>query len=160
MIVAGGSHGDILPFIALGSEFQRKGHEVRLYTSAYFAALAEEAGLPFRGVGTPEEYLEVLQHPDLNHPVRSLKFIADLVDGSGGSGTFEAMSADIVPGETIIVNSALAFVARSVAEAHGIPVATVYLQPISLRGSHPGAPRLLRSCSRYLIDKLLLDPTI
>jgi rhamnosyltransferase subunit B len=159
LIAAGGSHGDILPFIALGREFQRNGHEVRLHTSGYFAALAEEAGLPFRGSGTREEYLEALRDPGLNHPLRSLKVIADLVDRSGRS-TFDAMAAEIVAGETIIVNSALAFGARSVSEAHGIPVATVYLQPISLRGGALGAPRLLRKCSRYLIDKLLLDPTI
>lgn len=159
LIVASGSHGDILPFLALGREFQRNGHEVRLYTSAYFAALAEEAGLPFRSIGTPEEYLEVLRDPDLNHPVRSLKFIARVMDRSGRS-TFDAMVADIVPGETIIVNSALALGARSVSEAHGIPVATVHLQPAAFRGSPDGVLRLINKCSWYLIDKLVLDPTI
>ncbi len=96
LIAAGGSHGDILPFIALGREFQRNGHEVRLYAHGYFAALAKEAGLLFRGGGTPEEYLEVLQHPDLNHPLRSIKVIADLVD-RGGRELFDVMAADIVP---------------------------------------------------------------
>ncbi len=38
LIAAGGSHGDILPFIALGREFQRNGHEVRFYAHGYFAA--------------------------------------------------------------------------------------------------------------------------
>lgn len=45
LIAAGGSHGDMLPFMALGREFQRKDHEVRFYGHGYFAALAKEGGL-------------------------------------------------------------------------------------------------------------------
>ncbi len=172
LIVAGGSHGDILPFIALGREFQRTGHEVRFYAHAFFASVVEEAGLPFRGGGTREEYLEILQNPNTNHPLRSLKVIADLVDRSGRE-LLDAMAADIVPGETIIVNSVLAFGARSVAEIYGIPSATIHLQPIAiLRNSSEHAPgagmraarnavvEAFKNLSWYLIDKLLLDPTI
>jgi rhamnosyltransferase subunit B len=160
LIVAGGSHGDNLPFIALGREFQRNGHEVRLYANEYFAALAEEAGLPFRAHGTSEQYLATLQDPNLNHPFRILNVIADMLD-RGGRELFDAMAADVVPGETIIVNNALAFAARFVSEAHGIPSATVHLQPAILRSSPAFlAPRLLKKCSWYLLDKLALDPTI
>ncbi len=172
LVVAGGSHGDILPFIALGREFQRNGHEVRFYASAYFADLVEEAGLSFYGVGTREEYLEVLRNPHINHPLRSLKAIADLVDRSDPS-LFEAITAEIVPGETIIVNSVLAFGARSLAEIHAVPSATIHLQPIAIvrdsserspgsgaSAAWHGALGALKKCSWYLIDKFLLDPTI
>jgi UDP:flavonoid glycosyltransferase YjiC (YdhE family) len=40
LIVAAGSHGDVLPFVGLGRELQHRGHEVRLYASGPFAALA------------------------------------------------------------------------------------------------------------------------
>ena len=172
LIAAGGSHGDILPFIALGREFQRAGHEVRFYGHTVFASIAEEAGLPFYGGGTREEYLEILQNPNTNHPLRSLKVIADLVDRSGRE-FLDAMAADIVPGETIIVNSVLAFGARAVAEINGIPSATVHLQPTAILrncsertpGSGAGAVRdavaqTFKNLSWYLIDKLLLDTTV
>ncbi|MGC8485983.1 MAG: hypothetical protein ACP5O6_10180 [Candidatus Baltobacteraceae bacterium] len=117
----------------------KRPHKARSYTHGYFAALAEEAGLPFRGGGTREEHLEILQNPDINHPLRGIKAIADIVDCSGQS-VFDAMEAGIAPGETIIVNSVLAFAARSVSEFHGVPVETVYLQPIVLRDS-PDIPQ-------------------
>ena len=172
LIVAGGSHGDILPFIALGREFQRTGHEVRFYAHTVFASIVAEAGLPFHGGGTREEYLEILRNPNTNHPLRSLKVIADLVDRSGRV-LLDAMADDIVPGESIIVNSVLAFGARAVAEIHGIPSATIHLQPIAILrnsserppGSGAGAvrdavARSFKNLSWYLIDKLLLDPTV
>lgn len=47
LIVAAGSHGDVLPFVGPGRELQRRGREVRLFASAPFATIAAEAGLPF-----------------------------------------------------------------------------------------------------------------
>ncbi len=155
LIVAVGSHGDILPFIALGREFQRNGHEVRLYANEYFAALAEEISLPFRALGTSEQYLAFLRNPDVNHPFRSIKVFTDAINRSGWA-LFDAMAADVVPGETIIVNSVLAFDARFLSESHGIPAATIYLQPVLLRSSL----NFFKKCSWYLMDKLVLASTI
>lgn len=159
LIVAGGSHGDILPFIGLGREFQRKGHDVRFYANEYFGSLAEEADLSFRAVGTSERYLAALQHPDLNSRWRSLKFIAGLIDSERGE-LRDAMTPDIVPGETIIVNSTLAFGARSLAEIHDVPIATVHLQPVGFRAVSRGALRPLTTLMWYLLDKLVLDRTL
>ncbi len=159
LIVAGGSHGDILPFIGLGREFQRRGHDVRFYANEYFTSIAEEAGLHFHAVGTSEQYLAALQHPDLNNPWRSLKFIASLLDSERGE--FDAaITPDILPGETIIVNSTLAFGARSLGEIHGIPVATVHLQPVGFRARPRGALRPLAAWAWYLVDKLVLDRSL
>jgi rhamnosyltransferase subunit B len=155
LIVAIGSHGDVLPFVALGRQFRRDGHDVRLYANEYFAPLAEEAGVPLRALGTSEQYLAFLQNPDVNHPFRSLKVFADAITRSGRV-LFDAMLADVVPGETIIVNSVLAFDVRFLSEARGIPTATVYLQPVILRSS----PNVFTSCAWYLTDKLVIDPTI
>ena len=42
-----GSHGDVLPFIALGREFLARGHEVVLYANPYFQKHVLDAGLAF-----------------------------------------------------------------------------------------------------------------
>lgn len=75
-----------------------------------------------------------------------------------GSETIDAMTADIVPGETVIVGSTLAFAARAVAELHGIPMAAVHLQPGIFR-SKSKLPLLAR-WSWYVLDTLLLAPTV
>jgi UDP:flavonoid glycosyltransferase YjiC (YdhE family) len=53
LIVAAGSHGDVLPFVGLGRELQGRGHEVRLFASGTFAPMAAQAALPFVDVLTP-----------------------------------------------------------------------------------------------------------
>ncbi len=171
LIAPAGSHGDILPFIAVGREFQRRGHEVRFFTNEIFAATVEGAGLPFRPIGTAEEYLGLLKKPGLNHPLRSLKIIAEAMD-EADPAVVDAFVAEIVPGESIIVNSALAFGARAVAEIYGIPCASIHLQPAVLRGGSElthadgltaalrAVQRLFRRVVWYLADRLLLGPSI
>ncbi len=171
LIAPAGSHGDILPFVAIGREFQRRGHEVRFFANEIFAAAVEGAGLPFRSIGTAEEYLGFLKKPDLNHPLRSLKIIAEAMD-EANPAIFDAFVAEIVPGESIIVNSALAFGARAVAEIYGIPCASIHLQPAVLRGGSDvtradgftaalrGVQGLLRRAVWYLADRLVIGPTI
>lgn len=44
-LVALGSHGDVLPMIALGVELRRRGHSVTLASAPQFGPLIERAGL-------------------------------------------------------------------------------------------------------------------
>ncbi len=171
LIAPAGSHGDILPFVAIGREFQRRGHEVRFFANEIFAAAVKGVGLPFRAIGTAEEYRAFLENSDLNHPLRSIKIIAEAMDGANPAA-FDAFVAEIVPGESIIVNSALAFGARAVAEIYGIPCASIHLQPAVLRGGSElaradgltaalrGVQRLFRRVVWYLADRLVIGPTI
>ena len=81
------------------------------------------------------------------------------------------MDADVLSKDTNIVGSTLAFVTRSLAEIHKIPVVTVHLAPSIIRTVHrpprhstwspwQGAPRGLKRLQWRLIDRLLIDPTI
>src|SRR5262245_58212180 len=72
-----GSHGDVNPFIPLGQALQARGHAVTLLTSAYFEPLARKARLPFVGIGTVEEFQACLNHPDLWHPRRGFRAVAE-----------------------------------------------------------------------------------
>ncbi len=49
-----GTRGDILPFIALGSELARRGHSVTLLSNENWHALADASGLPFHAIA-PED---------------------------------------------------------------------------------------------------------
>src|SRR5262249_45806384 len=131
LINATGSHGDVLPFIALAREFQQRGHDARLYATAVFEPFAREAGLSFKAVGSVEDYESLLRDPDISsHPRRKLRVVARGMDDFGHAA-FQAMDADVLSEDTVIVGSTLAFVTRSLAEIHKIPAVTVHLAPSS-----------------------------
>src|SRR6516164_791551 len=83
LINATGSHGDVLPFIALAREFQQRGHDARLYATAVFEPFAREAGLSFKAFGSVEDYESLLRDPDINHPRRQLRVVARGLDNFG-----------------------------------------------------------------------------
>ncbi len=78
LICTVGSHGDLLPFIAIGWHFQERGHEVRLYASAAFEPLVRAAGIPCTSVGTDEQHQLLLRDPDV---AKSEAGVTSPVDG-------------------------------------------------------------------------------
>ena len=48
--------GDVIPFIRIGKELKKRGHEVTLITHCYFESMAKKAGLQFEAWDTKEEY--------------------------------------------------------------------------------------------------------
>ncbi len=164
-----GSHGDVLPFVALGKSLRDRGHDVRLYTSAYFEPLVREAGLAFSPTMSAEDYLSMINNPDINHPIRVLRIAVQMAEKYLGI-TYEAMARDIVPGNTAIVGPAHAFAIRSVADVHQVPVATVHLQPVAFRSKYEArrmsarmpsgaAPGMFTPLAWRLAD-LIVDNTI
>lgn len=49
-----GTRGDILPFIALGRELKRGGHDVRIMTNENWRAQVTDHGLPFDAIAPPD----------------------------------------------------------------------------------------------------------
>jgi UDP:flavonoid glycosyltransferase YjiC (YdhE family) len=160
----------VLPFIALAREFQQRGHDARLYATAVFEPFAREAGLPFKAFGSVEDYESLLRDPDIRHPTRQLRVLARGMEDFGHAA-FHAMDVDVLSKDTVIIGSTVAFVTRSLAEIHKIPVVTVHLVPSIMHTVHrlprhstwppwQGAPRLLKRLQWLLADRLLIDPTI
>ena len=75
LIVTVGSGGDVHPFLAVGRALAARGAEVRVMTNPHFAATVEGAGLPLVPIGTEEEYLAAVKHPDLIHPIRGPMYV-------------------------------------------------------------------------------------
>lgn len=169
LIHASGSHGDVFPFIALAQEFQRRGHDARLYAPAVFADFARDANLPFKALGTIESYESLLHDPAIARPLGALKVAARGVDDTAHAA-FMAMNDDVSE-DTIIIGSTLAFAARSVAELHKLPVVTMHLAPSAIRSSHRASrfsarparrapPPFVQQALVFLADFLAIDPTI
>jgi UDP:flavonoid glycosyltransferase YjiC (YdhE family) len=127
-----GSHGDIHPFVALGRVLQGRGHSVTLLTSAYFEPLARKAGLPFVGIGTAQEFLACLDNPDMWHPSRGFRAIAEAGLLPWMRHTYQLVAERYVAGRTAVVSSMLGFGPRIAQEKLGVPLATIHLQPSGL----------------------------
>lgn len=169
LMTAIGSHGDVLPQIAIGQALKARGHRVELFVSAFFAPLVEAAGLTVHPGGTVEEYLDLLRNPDTHHPIRAFRRFAELL-GPYCLPMLEEMRARVEPGNTILVTGILGVVPRLLQEIDGIPCVTLHTAPAGFRSRHqvsrmlpydslPHLPGWMRPPMWWLSD-LLLDPAI
>ncbi|MEA1831578.1 glycosyltransferase [Methylobacterium durans] len=144
LLVAIGSHGDVLPFLALAAELDRRGHAVTLAAPAPFATMADRAGLAFHALGTCADYARFAAEPELWHPRRGVKaafrYVSALTEP-----TFAWLAENWRPGEGIVVASTLGLGARVAQDKFGLPLVTVHVMPILVESRHappvlPGFP--------------------
>jgi rhamnosyltransferase subunit B len=139
----------MLPFIGLGRALRARGHEATLIGSGAGTEAARQEGLGFVELDAPEIRQEP---PDITaaaarkpgflrtlgpHAVRHMRRVYQLV------------AERYVPGETVVVAQSWLFGARLAQEKLGVPLATVYLQPL-LFGSAEDAPGLPRWIPRFV----------
>lgn len=162
LLIPMGSYGDVHPFVGLGRQLQRRGHDVTIMTSGYFHGLVADAGLDFVPLGTAEEYLQAASNPDLWHPLRGFDVVSRLLL-SQTKTILEEIQKRFVPDQTAVVAAGMAMGARIAHELMQVPLATVHLQPICLLTEYetsvaPGipfptnAPRFLKRWFFQLAD--------
>lgn len=160
ILIAIGSLGDTLPFLALGKALRERGHQVALGANGHFRELIERHGLEFSEVYPTDEYREFVE----NYRSWSLGQLVDagkhLMD-EWMRKSFALIEDRYVPGETVVASVACAFGARLAREARGVPTATVHLQPMWMRSTLDGTclpswmPRLCFRAVEGTIDALI-----
>ena len=159
-----GSAGDVNPFVALGIELRRRGHEVAVITAEPFRETVESAGLDFESVLSTAQFEEALTDPDLWHPVRGIRALFRLIDRTGLERLWTALDDRWVDGRSILVGHMLSFPTRAYEDARGVPAVTIQLAPIAFRTLHRqpvlplgidpnGWPRPLLRAFWWLIDR-------
>lgn len=128
-----GSAGDVNPLLWLARLAQGRGHEVVVITQAGVADLPREAGFRTVSVGAEEDSERVIRDPDLWHPDKAFVLLASQLP-IWARHMIPAIREEIVPGRTVIVGGGIAFGARIAAEAFGVPLVTVQLQPAVFMG--------------------------
>jgi UDP:flavonoid glycosyltransferase YjiC (YdhE family) len=173
LLISIGSHGDVHPFVGLGSTLRSRGHRVTMITNPHFEPLVRKCGLDFLGVGKAEDYHKLASNPDLWR----IKTCFETVMNATVKMTpelFDLVSERVVPGETVVASSSLAFGARIAQDKLKFPMATIHLSPAVFRSSInppmlPGLPpirwlpsfiinRMFLAADRLIIDKLLAPP--
>jgi UDP:flavonoid glycosyltransferase YjiC (YdhE family) len=168
LIATAGSHGDVLPFVALGREFAARGHEVVLYANPFFRSYTTDSGIRFVPIGTAEKYSSLFGELSDADPSRAFKRVAMEYAGICPE-YYRAMKADVIPGKTIAVGNSLLFSPRLLRETDRIPCATVHLAPSVFRSNVRPArlvpnwitshtPSLLKRTAWWLLDKTFYDP--
>jgi rhamnosyltransferase subunit B len=168
LIVAAGSHGDVLPFVGLGRELQGRGHDVRLFASGPFATVAAEAGLSFVEVLSSAEYRHYLADRDATEPRKGMVLLAQAVVNAQRR-CLALLERECEPGQTLLVGSSLAWATRLLGELIGVPVATVHLAPSWLRSNHRApsigplghlerSPVFVKRLIWRAMDRRFLDP--
>lgn len=170
VLVTIGSHGDVLPFIALGAALARRGHEPVLVAPPAFAGLAERAGLPFRAAGPAERFDAVNAVPDLWSARDGARLMFDVAVGLARP-VYETIAALAESGPVGVVASTLSFGARFAQELLGLKAATVHLSPFLIRSRYappvlPGLglpawlPPALVDAFQSRADRRVTDPLV
>lgn len=165
-----GSAGDVHPFIGIGRELLRRGHDVTMLVGEPLRAAAEGAGLRCVSSWSAEEYEEATHHPDLWHPIRGMRLVLSGV-GSRLHRIYALLSEHYEPGRTTLVGHTLALATRTFEEVSGAPAATIHIAPAVFRSAYLSpaigvgrdisrAPRWFKRGLWRLADRLTIDPMI
>jgi len=168
LISSAGSHGDVLPYIAIGREMRDRGHDVTLYANPYFRDYVAAVGLQFVPISTVDEYSRLFGELAESDPKKALKRISEHF-GEICNDYYNAMKADVVSGQTITIGNSLLFAPRLLRETDGIPCTAVHLAPCVIRSSikparlvpnwiHADTPVQIKRMAWWVTDKFYYDP--
>ena len=169
-----GSAGDTLPFVGIGQELARRGHEVSIATTDHFAGTVRRAGLTPISTATKEEYDLATDAPELFHPLKGYAAVMERV------AEYDRRLYDIVmeyrrQGACTVVAHSLDFASRVVRDAApddaDLRVVRVHLQPTILRTTYDMPvssgtldfsflPRWTKRMMWAVLDRAMLDPPI
>ena len=168
LISTAGSHGDVLPFVALGREFAARGHDVILYANPFFRNYTTDSEIRFVPISTVEKYSSLFGELSDVDPTRAFERVAKEY-AEICPEYYRAMKTDVIPSNTIAIGNSLLFSARLLRETDRVPCATVHLAPSVFRSnvSPPRlvpnwitsrTPSLLKRMAWWMLDKTFYDP--
>lgn len=140
LIAAFGSHGDVLPLIAIGGELASRGHEVIMAGAEPFAAAAASVGVSFEQLLSEADYRAAMEDGDLWRPLRGMGRLFSYAERAIRP-IYDFIGRHAAPKKTIIVASTLALGARLAQDALKLPLVTTHLSPMTIQSRHE-APRL------------------
>ncbi|MGH1574917.1 glycosyltransferase [Methylobacterium sp. P31] len=139
LLVVLGTHGDVLPFLALGSELLQRGHDVALSAPAPFAEHAAQAGLSFHALGTQADFDRLVREPHLWHPRRGVATAFEYALAFA-EDTFRWIEANRTE-PCVVLASPGSLGARIAQDRFGLPLVTVHVMPLLIESRY-APPRL------------------
>ena len=162
-----GSAGDVHPLLGIAIELQKRQHRVTFITHGYFRELVQRHGLSMVELGTREEFLASINHPDLWHPIRAFPYVFRNAIDPVFRRQYSVLTELFQSGELVAISSCLGFGALAAQEKWGLPVVTAHLQPAviwsriappTVAGSF--GPRWLKNFQLAIGERFVLDRTV
>lgn len=129
LVVVIGTYGDVLPFIGLGAELKRRGHEVIMSCAETFGPSVRRAGLAFEPLTTDAEYRALFEDPDFWRPFVGARLLFKKLP-TLLQPTYDFIVRHRDGPNTLVLASSLAIGARLAEEKFGVPVVSAHLTPI------------------------------
>ena len=130
-----GSSGDVNPFVGMGLELKRRGHEAIVITNPHFEKMVRDAGLEFAPMGSVEDYERVTTHPDMWDAKKSIAVFLKVCLALVPDG-FERMRELYQVGSTVLVAPVQAYAAPFAHTKLGIPLVRAIPNPWLLRSAY------------------------
>src|SRR6201996_965183 len=133
VLVNYGTRGDVEPFVAVGQELLRRGHDVRMAVPNDSLGFVESAGLAAVAYGLDSQEVEVLRGDGskIQNPIGVLPEVIERVTQSWAEkGTTLMTLAD--GADLLLAGHNQQMLAANVAEYYGIPLAAVHIFPTQL----------------------------
>ena len=127
-----GSAGDVHPVVGVGRELRARGHDVTVLTDPHFRPVVEAAGLAFATCGPPDIYARLVRNPELWSARRGFATLAREALVPLAEPTFDYIRATK---PDLVAASSLCFGARIAQEALGVPLVSLYVQPMMIRSA-------------------------
>lgn len=134
LIATAGSHGDVLPFMALADGLTKLGHHAIVYGTPLFAKFTPK-GVQFVPVGTNELYYQALSALNDNRPLSSIRQIVAVMTNIIPL-IINEMEKDIVPQKTVVIGSVMNPAPHIFAEKYRLPLVNVHLSPLAIHSVH------------------------
>jgi rhamnosyltransferase subunit B len=142
LIITGGTHGDVNPFLAVGCELKSRGHDVICLVHPYFRESVEEAGLTLRELGPEIDMAALIKNPDVFHPRRGPKLVFKVtldtmpITIAAVREAIRELKPDVVLTHFVMLG------VRSVCEQAGVPCGVGVLAPIAWFSRHDPVPSM------------------
>ena len=133
VLVNYGTRGDVEPFVAVGQELLRRGHDVRMAVPNDSLGFVESAGLAAVAYGLDSQAVEVLRGDGskIQNPIGVLPEVIERVtQGWAERGTTLMSLAD--GADLLLAGYNQQTLAANVAEYYGIPLAALHIFPTQL----------------------------
>lgn len=137
LISTAGSHGDVLPFMALAEGLikQNPNNRVIIYATPLFEKFTPE-NVIFRPTSTNEFYYEMLKSFHENNPLKSIQKIMKVMQQVTPM-IIEEMRKDIgvAPNNTVVIGSSVNPAPHLLAELYNLPFVSVHLAPLQIKST-------------------------
>ena len=135
LLIPVGSAGDVHPYVGVALALQRRGHDVRVITSPYFASLLDRVGLPLIPLGTVDDFRTLFNDPLLWNPFHGINVIGQALARST-TELYQLIKNETRQAQTVLIAPGMAFAARIAHETLGVPLVTMHLQPTCFMSQH------------------------